>query len=161
MDAQQNAGLTICMSKVTLAAGTTTGLSSTGASVYCLKGKAYTGIALSSITTTTDINTGVAFLPVPANYGSVFLVGMNAAGTSAVAQGSIEALDVSGKFINAPKLPAVPDNFCPIGYILIQVGSTGSAWTYGTSNLSGATGVTYTFQDLIALPDRLQVPAAG
>lgn len=157
MDAQQNAGSTFCTSKVALAAGTTTGLSSTGAILYCIQGKAYSGIALSSITKTTDLVTGVAFVPVPTNFGSVFIVGMNTSGTSAVVQGSVEALDVAGKFINAPRLAPIPAGFCPIGYIVIQVGSTGSAWTYGTSNLSAATGVTYTFQDLMTLPDRLQI----
>ena len=157
MDAQQNAGLTLCMSKVTLAAGTTTTLNTTGTTVYCLKGKAYSAAAFTNgATPTTDINTGNLFNAIPVNMGSFFLVGLNAAGALAVAQGSIEALDVSGKFINDPKLPATPDNFCPIGYITVAVGSTGAAWTFGSSNLSGATGVVYAFQDLIALPDRLQ-----
>lgn len=158
MDILAAAPATMCTSKVALAAGTTTTLSNTGTILFSIRGKAYSKSAMANAATpTNDINTGVAFVPVPANFGSIFVVGLNHAGTLQVAQGTVVALDTSGNFIDAPQFPALPADFCQIGYIVIQVGSTGSNWTFGTSNLSGATGVTYTFQDLMSLPDRPQV----
>jgi hypothetical protein len=158
MDFQAAQPVTMCTSKVALAAGTTTTLSSTGTILYSIKGKAYSKSALSNTATpTTDANSGNAFTAVQANQGCVFLVGLDHSGNLKVAQGSVQALDSSGKFINAPQFGAIPSDFCPIGYIVIQVGSTGSAWTFGGSNLSGATGLTYTFVDLMGLPDRPQV----
>jgi hypothetical protein len=157
MDIQQNAGLTMCVSKAALANGTTTTLTNTGAVLYSINGKAYSAAALSNTAPpSTDLNTGVACPAIPANFGSIFYFGYNAAGTFSVVMGSIEALDVGGKFINAPREPAMPANFCPFAYLIIQVGSTGSAWTLGSSNTTGATGVTYTYQDIMTLPDRLQ-----
>jgi hypothetical protein len=47
---------------------------------------------------------------------------------------------------------------CPIGYIVLKAGSTLSGtFTFGSSNLSGVTGMTYTFVDVIGLPDRPQI----
>lgn len=158
MDIQQQAPLTLCLGKVTLAAGTTTTLSNTGTIVFAIRSKAYSASALSNTATpTTDIATGVAFVPVLANQGSIFVVGLSAAGGLVVAQGSVTPLDVNAAFITAPQFGGFPLNFCPIGYIVIKAGSTASAWTFGSSNLSGATGLTYTFVDVISIPDRPQI----
>ena len=158
MDIQSAAGFTGCLSKATLAAGTTTTISTTGTTVYAIKGKAYSAAALTNGTTpTTDVVDGLAFTAVGVNQGSLFVHGFNAAGALKVAQGSVVDLDASGNFISAPANPALPDDFAPFAYLLIKVGSTGAAWTYGTSNQSAATGVTYTRQDVIAMPDRLQI----
>ncbi len=182
MDYQSSVPATFCMSKNALAAGTTTTLTTVpvGATgqltVYAIKGKIYNKAALTNAATpTVDYVTGLAFKPIPIpntapnlglGYGCVFTVGLNAAGTLKVTQGTIEALDVSGNFINAPQFggagPAGSDktdnDFCPIGYIIVQLGATAVAtWTFGTNNLSGVTGVTYTFVDVCTLPDRPQV----
>lgn len=160
MDALQSIPLTLALGKATLAAGTTTTLSSTGTLGYAIRGKAYSRAAMSNTATpTTDANSGLAFSPVVTNKGSIFVVGYNAAGSVLCAQGSIEALDVSGNFIYSPQFPVLPDNFCPIGYLVIKAGSTASAagWVFGTNNNSGVTGITYTFVDVIGLPDRPQV----
>lgn len=160
MDQLQAIPLTFALGKATLAAGTTSTLSSTGTLGFAIRGKAYSHAALSNTATpTTDANTGLAFAPVVTNKGSVFVVGYNAAGTLLCAQGSIEALDASGAFINAPQFPVLPDNFCPIGYLVIKAGATASAagWVFGTSNMASVTGITYTFVDVIGLPDRPQV----
>lgn len=152
------AGFTGCLSKATLAAGTTTTVSTTGTTVYGINGKAYSAAALTNgATPTTDIVTGAAFVGVPANYGSVFVHGFNAAGALKVAQGKVAALDNAGNFITAPDLPAYPDDFAPFAYLIIKAGSTASTWTYGSSNQSGATGITYTRQDLIGAPSRPQI----
>jgi hypothetical protein len=50
-----------------------------------------------------------------------------------------------------------PNDFCPIGYLIIKAGSTAdntSGWIFGTSHMSGVTGVTHTFQDVVGMTDR-------
>lgn len=155
-------GATFCTSKAALAAGTTTTFSTTGATLYCIKGKAYSTAAGSNAATPTlDGNTGKAFLPVPINKGSVFVYAYDGSSTAAnaieVYQGTIVDLDAGGNFTSAPEFPALPDNVCPFAYELIQVASNGSAWTFGASNQSGVTGVTFTRQDIMVLPDRPQI----
>lgn len=161
MDVQSAASITMCLSKVTLAAGTTSTLSNTSTIVYAIRGKALSASALSNTATpTTDAATGAAFTGVVANYGSVFLVGLNAAGDLKCVQGSITPLDVAGKFIVAPQFGGPPLDFCPIGYIVIKAGATANAttgWVFGTNNMASVTGITYTFVDVVGMPDRPQI----
>jgi hypothetical protein len=173
MDYQSAQPATICLSKVALAAGTTTTLSTTGTTLYGIRGKAYTKTAITNgATPTTDWATGLAFKPIPTplvapnlanGYGCVFAVGLDSTGAIRVVQGTIEALDIAGLFINAPQFggdgPAgsgsTDNDFCPIGYIVVKLGATAvAAWTFGSNNLSGVTGITYSFTDVITLPDR-------
>ena len=168
MDNLQAIPITMCLSKVTLAAGTTTTIDTTGTTIYSIRGKAYSKAAITNgATPTTDWATGLSFKPIPIpntapnlalGYGSIFMVGLDHAGTVRVVQGSIEALDGTGAFINAPQFGAFATDFCPIGYIVVQLGATAVAtWTFGTNNLSSVTGVTYTFVDVVGEPDRPQV----
>lgn len=176
MDMQQAAPATMCLSKVTLAAGTTTTLSNTGTTIFAIKGKAFSKAAMNNTATpTVDFSTGNAFLPIPIpntapnlalGYGCAYTVGFDKSGTLRVIQGTIVPLDVSGNFINAPQFgglgPAgsgsTDNDFCPIGYIVVQLGASAVAtWTFGTNNLSSVTGVTYTFVDVVTLPDRPQI----
>lgn len=179
MDFLSNVPLTLCLSKVTLAAGTTTTISTTGTTVYGIEGKAYSKAAITNgATPTTDWSTGNAFIPIPiplsspnlpgvpngaAGYASIYMVGLDSGGNIRVIQGSIVALDSAGSFLTAPQFggtgPAgsgsTDSDFCPIGYIIVKLGATAVAtWTFGTNNLSGVTGVTYVFGDLIGMPDR-------
>lgn len=168
-----NQPVTMCFTKATLAAGTTTTISTTGTTTFAIRSKFYTKTALTNqATPTTDYATNKAFIPVLASQGSVFLVGFDHSGNLKVIQGTVSALDtvsVPGNFITAPMFPAaggqagqdpvLANDFCPIGYIVIQAGSTANnttGWVFGTSNLSGATGVTYTFVDVAGWPDRPQ-----
>lgn len=176
MDAQAAIPVTMCLSKVALAAGTTTTISTTGTTVFAIRGKAYSKTAITNgATPTTDYATGAAFKPIPIpntapnlglGYGSVYTVGFDHSGNVKVIQGTIEALDVNGNFINAPQFGGLgpsgsgttDNDFCPIGYIIVKLGASAVAtWTFGTNNLSSVTGVTYIFQDVISLPDRPQV----
>lgn len=161
MDRHAKEPITMCLGKVTLAAGTTTTLSNTGTTVYTIRSKAYSKAAMSNTATpTTDWATGAAFLPVLANNGSVFMVGFDAAGNLKCVQGTVVPLDVSGAFTVAPTFGALPTDFCPIGYIVIKAGSTASAttgWIFGTNNMSSVTGITYTFVDIVSIPDRPQI----
>lgn len=161
MDNLASIPLTLCLGKVTLAAGTTTTLSNTGTTVFAIKGKAYSKAAMSNAATpTTDASTGSAFNPVPANKGSIFVVGFDKDGNLKASQGSVENLSTAGLFINAPQFPVVPDTVCPIGYIVIKAGSSASSspgWLFGASNMSSVTGITYTFVDVVGLPPRPQI----
>lgn len=169
MDMQTAAPATMCFTKCTLAAGSTSTLSTTGTTTFAIKGKFYTKTVLSSVATpTTDYATGAAFLPVLRNKGSVFTVGFDHSGALKAVQGTITDLDVSGNFVVAPQFGGLgpsgsgstDNDFCPIGYIVIQAGATAdntTGWVFGTSNMSSVTGITYTFQDIATLPDRPQV----
>lgn len=161
MDAQQAAPSTLAFVKATLAAGTTSTLSSTGTIVYSIRGKAYSASALSNTATpTTDWSTLAAFIGVTANNGCVFMVGLNAAGALKCVQGTITPLDVNGAFVVAPQFGGLPLDFCPIGYIVIKAGATANAttgWVFGTNNMASVTGITYTFVDVVGMPDRPQI----
>jgi hypothetical protein len=160
VDTLRQAPITQCLVKVTVAAGTTSTLSSTGTIQYGIAGKAYSRAALANTATpTTDANTGLAFVPVTPNTGCVFLIGVNAAGTLKVAQGGLQALDVNGNFVVSPQFGSMPDDFCPVAYEVIKAGSTAAAggWIFGTSNQAAVTGITYSIQDLIGMPGRPQV----
>lgn len=152
-------GLKMCVSKAALAAGTTTTFSTTGATLYCVDGKAYSVAAKTNAATPTlDANTGEDFIGVEPNQGSIFVFGYNPAGDTKVMQGSIEALDVGGQFTVAPKFPPIPDDVAPFGYLIIKAGATAAApWVFGVNNQSGVTGITYTRQDVMTLPARPQV----
>lgn len=149
-----------CESKAGAAVGTTTTTSFTANPLtYIINGKYFTKATMTNgATPTTDINTGVAFPAVNPNYGTVLVFGVDGSGNVAVAQGSIEALDVSGNFRKAPSLPPLPDTICPYAYCIVKAGATASAWTCGSSNFAGPpTGVTFAFVDVATLPDRPQV----
>lgn len=153
MDNLAFAPATFNFSVPVIAAGTTSTLSSTNAVNYAIKGKAYTKAALSNVATPTlDVNTGLAFTAIPAGYGSVFLIGLTAAGALVVAQGGLQALDVSGNFIVAPQFPQLPDSAVAIAYEVIKAGATASSapgFVFGVSNQSAVTGITYSFQDIV------------
>jgi hypothetical protein len=161
MDVQSAAPQTLCLSYITLAAGSTSTLSNTGTTTYGILGKAYTKAAMSNATTpTTDAATGLAFLPVPANYGSIFMIGFNAAAALKCVQGTVVPLNNLGAFINAPNWGAVPNDFCPVGYVVIKAGATASSapgWLFGTNDMASVTGITYTFGNLIGITGRPQI----
>lgn len=147
-----------------LAAGTTTTTTTTASTVCSIGGKFATAYASASnaATPTTDVNTGAAFATVPVNYGSVFVYGVNAAGSLKVAKGTNAVLiggvtTTPGSFVNdVPQFPILPDDFCPIGYVVVKIGPSGSAWTFGSSNWT-ATAVTTSFVNCSTLPDRPQI----
>lgn len=156
MDHLAQQPLTMCTSKVTLAVGTTTTLSNTGTILFCIKGKAYSKSAMTNAATpTTDAVTGIAFVGVAVNKASVFTICLDKDGNLKAVQGKVTDLDASGNYIVKPENGPVPGNLCPIGRIYVKVGSTGSTWTFGSSNFAGPpTGVTFTIEDLMSVPDR-------
>lgn len=146
--------------KVVAVAGTTSTVTTSNATDFIINGKFGTQLdALTNqATPTTDHLTGDAFPALAINEGCAIILGTIAAGgTNLVAvQGEIKALDDSGgEFLIAPPFAQVPDTMCPFAYIIIQNGSTGSAWTFGTTSF-GATGITDVFVDIAIMPDRPQ-----
>lgn len=156
MDTLQQTPLTMCLSYAGIAAGTTTTYTTANAVNYAIGGVAYTKVAVTAAATpTTDATTGAAFVPVAANFGSVYVFGYDASGNIKVSQGQVQALDVTGAFLTAPQFPAIPDGVVPFGYLVFKGGSTlASAWTFGSSNLSAVTGATYSFKNLSTLAYR-------
>jgi hypothetical protein len=148
----------MCTTKAGLAVGTTTTLTTANTQLYSLLGKAFTKAGVSNeATPTTDARTAAAFVAVGVSKGSVFVVCRDSGGNLKVCQGEVVGLDQSNAFQDGPEFPPIPDTLCPIGYILVKVGTTGSAWTFGTSNLAGPpTGVVVTYVDCFVLPDRPQ-----
>lgn len=183
MDIQAFTPVTLNFSKAALATGTTTTVSTTGTTTYAIRGKFYTKTAITNgATPTTDWATGQVFIPIPIpgasavpnlpgvpngalGYGCVFMVGFDHSGNIKVIQGQITALDINGNFITAPQFGGTgpagqaqssDNDFCPIGYFVVALGSTAVAtWTFGTSNWN-ATGVTVTAQDVCGWVDRPQ-----
>jgi len=158
-----------------LAAGTTTTLSLGSVGPYCIDGKAYTQAAVSSVQPSlVDLNTGATMAGVAPGYGVAILVGATSSESTALrmAQGAPAKLDANtaaytpGAFINAPQFPAMPDNFCPFGYVIVKVATdytAGASYVFGSSNVtatgaknSDATAHTNTFTSVMALPTRPQ-----
>jgi len=174
MDNLSSLPITMCLTKATLTAGTTTTFTTTGTTTYSVRSKLCTKLAATNAATPTlDGATGLAFKPLafPASalvggQGSVFVFcyrnteAGSAASGIVVVQGSVEQLDVTGNFINSPQFPVIPDTVCPFGYLVVTLGPTAVAnWQFGVNNLSGVTGVTYAFRDIAQLPDRPQIGA--
>lgn len=159
MDNATLPGQNMTTTKAGLTAGTTTTYNTANTVQYSVRGKAYSKAAVTNgATPTTDAADGLAFTGITANQGSVFTFGFDSGGNIKVIQGSVEALDVSGNFINAPQFGMCPDTITPFGYLVVKGASNLSGtWTFGSSNLSSVTGMTYTFVDVMVLPDRPQV----
>jgi hypothetical protein len=165
-DALQRIPITICLSKVALAAGSTSTISNTGTIVFGTRGKAYSKAAMTNATVpTTDWATGNAAVSVAPGFGTVLMFGLTAAATPLLKwiQGTVVPLDGSAAFINAPTFGALgpsgsgtnSGDFCAIGYVLVTNNlTTGSAWVYPASWT--ATGIVTTFVDVIGEPDRPQ-----
>ena len=155
-----NNGATQSYTKTVAVAGTTSTVTTSNATDFIINGKFGTQLdALTNqATPTTDHLTGIAFPALAINEGCAIVLGTIAAGgVNVVAvQGGIEKLDtVGGEFIVAPDFATLPDTMCPFAYIIIQNGSTGAAWTFGTTSF-GATGITDVFVDIGMMPDRPQ-----
>lgn len=146
-----------------LAAGTTSTYSTTATSVCSINGKFATGLSAqtNTATPTTDAQTGAAFIAQTDDQACVYVFGVTAAGAIAVCQGSIVDTEVgvtttAGAFKVGPQFPTLPDNFCPIGYVLVRTAPSSTAWTFGSSNWT-ATGITTAFVNVSTLPARPQI----
>jgi len=163
MDAMNLRGLTMNLVNAGLVAGNTSTYTTTATTVCSINGKFATGLTTqtNTATPTTDVNTGAAFVAQTDNTACVYVFGVNAAGAIKVAQGSIVDTEVgitttAGAFKSPPQFPTLPDDFCPIGYILVRTAPSASDFTFGTSSWT-ATGITAaTAVNVTSLPDRPQ-----
>ena len=118
MDTVAKAPLTMCLSSMTFAEGSTSTLSTTGTNAYIIESFFYSRTVLSNqATPTTDLATGNAFIamPVPgtttglpggvpaacAGYACAYTVGFDHSGNLKAIQGPIVGLDANGNFISA------------------------------------------------------------
>lgn len=179
-DQLSNAPVTMCLSSMAFAEGTTSTLSTTGTNAYIIGGFFYSRTALTNqATPTTDWATGNAFIPIPipltttglppgvpaaaAGYVCAFLLGFDSGGTLRAIQGPIMGCDTSGNPVRAPSLPATlgpagsgstDNDFCPCGFIVVKLGSTAVAtFTFGTTSWT-TTGVTTSLGNIASLPGR-------
>lgn len=156
---KQPRGLTAAFSSGALTAtGAETVHDTTAAIVFSVDGALYSAASITDGTTpTTDGNTGAAFNALAANEGCAFVWCLSAATTPTVSvmQGPVTGLYADGEFKggDAPQFPYIPDNKCPFAYQIVKNGSTGSAWTIGTSNWN-ATGITDLIVNVSTLPTR-------
>lgn len=147
-------GGNLVLGKAGLAAGTTTTFTVATTFTYAIKGQLYSQASGSNAASPVlDANTGVAFKPLNTNQACVFAFLVDGTGTVRVAQGPIVSnLDLTGG-IGAAQFPAYPDAYTPFGYLLAQAGPTAvGTWTFGVNNLSGVTGMTYAFRDILTAP---------
>ena len=147
---------TLTLRKAFSAAGTTNTLSFTANPLpYLIRGRHYEKATVTNgVVPTNDFNSGVTFVPILPNQGSVFGLGYDALGNLRVIQGQTLGLDVTGNFSVQPDGPTTPDTIALYAILVVKVGSTGSTWTFGVSNFSGATGVVYTHTDVAGPLDR-------
>lgn len=159
-------GITAAFSKCGLAVGTTSTITAATATTYAIQGKTYTETLGSNQThPTTDATTGAAFVAVQPGYGCALVYGFTSAASSvACVQGQPQALtgstngsNAACKFITAPNFGPIPDDFCPIGYVILKVGSAASAFTPGTSSWNASNVGTGTPVSVTTLPPRPQV----
>ena len=160
----QLSGLTLNHAIAGLVAGTTSTYTTTATTVCSINGKFATGLTAqtNTATPTTDATTGAVFNAVLANNCCSLVYGVNAAGVIKLSQGPSVATAAGvtttvGAFIAAPQFPALPDDFCPIGYQIVRVSPTGATFTPGTTNWT-ASGITCsTIKNIAMLPDRPQI----
>lgn len=156
-------GITFNHVNAGLVAGTTSTYTTTATTECSIRGKWATGLSAQTNTAspTTDANTGAAFNALSTNKCCALVWGINAAGAIQLCQGPIiptapGVTTTVGAFIDAPQWPTIPDDFCPIAYMLVRTAPSASAWTPGTSSWT-ASGVTVsTAQNIATLPDRPQ-----
>ena len=109
---------------------------------YSIKGKSYAKAQVSGGTTpVVDFVTGVAFKAQAISTACTYVWGFDAAGTIRLIQGVIVPWTDTSANSTAVPLPQFPDTFCPFAYSVIKNGTTGSAFTIGTSQWS-QTGIT-------------------
>lgn len=157
-------GLTVNFVNAGLVAGTTSTYTTTASTVAAINGKFVTPLTAQTNTAspTTDAVTGVAFLPLAPNQACALVFGLTLLGVIQLVQGPIISTltgltTTVGGLLRAPQMPALPNNFVPLGYTIAQTAPSAASWTPGTSSWA-ASGVTCTtFQNVTDLPDRPQI----
>lgn len=134
--------------------------------VYVINGVFYTAAAWAAqaITVTNGPVNGLGYVQ-PAGTTVYYTLGLNAAGTICVVQGTYAGqslnqlnptLGVGGGYAGAQRvgdgsMPLVPADYCPIGIIKVVTDSS-HTFTAGTTALD-ATGVTASYFDVAVMPE--------
>lgn len=142
------------LSKAGLAAGTTSTYSIGATFTYAIKGVLYSKASAANVASPVlDIVTNNAFKLLNPNQACVFAFTVDANGNVGVTQGPVMSnLDLTGGS-GAAQFPGLPDTLQPFGYLLAQAGPTlTGTWQFGVGNLSGVTGLTLTFRDVLGVP---------
>ena len=156
-------GATVNLINAGLVAGTTSSYTTTATTGCVIRGKFTTQLTAQTniATPTLDANTGAAFNALAANQACVLMFGINAAGAIQMAQGPIISTltgvtTTIGGLLRDPQAPGTPNNFCPIGYVVVQTAPSAAAWTPGSSNWTASGVSCSTFQNVYDMPDRPQ-----
>ena len=145
------------------AAGTETVYDTTVTLNYCINGIQYAKTAVTDGTCpTTDIVTGATFATVAACKGCYFVWMINAAGTVAVAQGSIRGLQgttgANEDFVDEnllPQFPAIPDAYCPFAIQMVKNDSGGGDFVFGNDDATNDwEDVNDLIHDILTMPDK-------
>ena len=131
---------------------------------YGIKGKGERKAAITSGAfptagfTAASPSTSVTLTTLAASEGCVIVLTMIADGTVKAHQSAVKDLGSDNEFIEPDGIPDFPDidlnTYCPWAYIVFKNGSTGSTFTFGSSNWN-ATGMVLSIQDVVfGLPDR-------
>lgn len=156
-------GLTANLTNAGMVAGTTSTYTTTAQTNCAIRGKFATPLAIqtNAATPTLDANTGVAFSALQANQACALVLGVNQAGAIQMVQGPIIGTNpgittTPGALLNVPQFPALPTNFCPLAYTVVEAAPSSAGWIPGTGSWTAA-GITATaFQNVVELPDRPQ-----
>lgn len=155
-------GLTAAMGNGVLAnsAGANSNYSISTTFPFAIDGKYYSRTSTTTAAPTTDYNTGSAFTALAASKGCVFVWAVNSSSAVKVMQGPVADLDGVAssdlfKDPEKPQFPYIPDDVCPFAYSVVRNKTTGSAWTFGSSNFN-ATGITIADVNVATLPTRPQ-----
>lgn len=156
-------GLTMNLVSAAMVKGTNKSYTTTVGTRCVINGKFATSLSAqtNAAVPTEDALTGKAFVKQTDNTACVYVMGINAAGSIKAAQGSIVDTEkgsgtTAGAFRDPPQFPALPDDFCPLAYMVVRTAPDAGDWTFGTDNWA-ATGVTADeFDNVAVLPDRPQ-----
>lgn len=149
--------------------GATATVQTTGAIVSQIGGVTRSRAALSaqSLAPTHDIfgNVNASVYTQPSSTTVYYVLGVNAAGTVAVVQGTFQGQNLvppvtsgvgplanSGtSFVGDGSVPSLPDGFAPLGLLKVVTGAS-ATFTPGTTLLNAA-GLTNTFWDINLIPE--------
>jgi len=149
-------GATMATSSAGLTAAGAETVYDTGATLqYAIGGKAYTKSAVTDGVTPTLDGNGDALDTLIANQGCVLVWAINSAGTVAIFQSDVVAME-DGAFLETPDFPTFDeDTWCAFAYQVLKAGSTAGTITIGSSNWN-ATGFTNSIVNVHTLPARPQ-----
>jgi hypothetical protein len=157
-------GVTMNLVNAVASAGTGSSFYSTTTTAGVINGEFVTtlGAQNNAASPTTDANTGVAFTALAPNQCCALVFGQNKAGTLKLVQGPIignlvgSSTTVGGMMV-APQFPALPEDFMPLCYTIVQTAPAAATWVPGNGTWTASGISASTFQNVAQLPRRPQI----